>query len=160
MVALCTVHLTLKKNPTFCPHSVYMCFIWIWIQTTIIVLYSINWLFFFTEHMFCCAGWVKCTCMLILVTGQLNHCVLETFLHLLSGGKFTVYAVVCLPFRLNNAFPNIGSASSLIGAWWSRKCSKSFTVTIFISSGSRSKTVGIINWYTPPYLFPFNLLYM
>jgi hypothetical protein len=34
---------------TFCPHSVFMCFVWIWVQTAIITLYSINWLVFITE---------------------------------------------------------------------------------------------------------------
>jgi hypothetical protein len=34
---------------TFCPRSVYMCFVWIWEQTAIISLYSINWLVFITE---------------------------------------------------------------------------------------------------------------
>jgi hypothetical protein len=37
------------KNSTFCPHSVFMCFVWIWEQTAIISLYSINWLVFVTE---------------------------------------------------------------------------------------------------------------
>ena len=36
-------------NSTFCPHSVFMCFVWIWEQTAIISLYSINWLVFITE---------------------------------------------------------------------------------------------------------------
>ena len=36
-------------NSTFCPHSVSMCFVWIWEQTAIISLYSINWLVFITE---------------------------------------------------------------------------------------------------------------
>jgi len=36
-------------NSTFCPHSVFMCFVWIWEQTTIISLYSINWLDFITD---------------------------------------------------------------------------------------------------------------
>ena len=36
-------------NSTFCPHSVFMCFVWIWEQTAIISLYSINWLVFVTE---------------------------------------------------------------------------------------------------------------
>ena len=36
-------------NPTFCPHSVFMCFVWIWEQTAIISLYSINWLVCVTE---------------------------------------------------------------------------------------------------------------
>jgi hypothetical protein len=37
------------NNSTFCPHSVFMCFIWISVQTAIISLYSINWLVFITE---------------------------------------------------------------------------------------------------------------
>ena len=36
-------------NATFCPHSVFMCFVWIWEETAIISLYSINWLVFITE---------------------------------------------------------------------------------------------------------------
>jgi hypothetical protein len=34
---------------TFCPHSVFMCFVWISEQTAIISLYSINWPLFITE---------------------------------------------------------------------------------------------------------------
>ena len=36
-------------SSTFCPHSVFMCFVWIWEQTAIISLYSINWLVCITE---------------------------------------------------------------------------------------------------------------
>ena len=36
-------------NSTFCPHSVFMCFVWIWKQTAIISLYGINWLVCITE---------------------------------------------------------------------------------------------------------------
>jgi hypothetical protein len=36
-------------NPTFCPHNIFMCFIWISEQTAIISLYSINWLVCITE---------------------------------------------------------------------------------------------------------------
>ena len=36
-------------HSTFCPHSVFMCFVWIWEQTAIISLYSIDWLVFVTE---------------------------------------------------------------------------------------------------------------
>ena len=32
------------SNSTFCPRSVFVCFVWIWEQTAIISLYSINWL--------------------------------------------------------------------------------------------------------------------
>ena len=37
------------NNSTFCPQSIFMCFVWISEQTTIISLYSINWLVFITE---------------------------------------------------------------------------------------------------------------
>jgi len=37
------------QNTTFCPHSVFMCFVWIWEQTAIISLYSIDWVVFVTE---------------------------------------------------------------------------------------------------------------
>ena len=40
--------LTLNKS-TFCPHTVFMCFMRISEQTAIISLYSINWLVFITE---------------------------------------------------------------------------------------------------------------
>ena len=36
-------------NSAVCSHSVFMCFAWIWEQTTIISLYSINWLVFIAE---------------------------------------------------------------------------------------------------------------
>ena len=37
------------RNSTFCPHRAFMCFVWIWEQTAIISLYSINWPVFITE---------------------------------------------------------------------------------------------------------------
>jgi len=36
-------------HSTFCPHSIFMCFVWIREQTAIISLYSIDWLVFITE---------------------------------------------------------------------------------------------------------------
>ena len=48
MVTICTASLTFT-NSTFCPHRVLMCFVWIWEQTAIISLYSIDWLVFITE---------------------------------------------------------------------------------------------------------------
>ena len=44
-----TSHVVGIDVSTFCPHSVFMCFVWIWEQTAIISLYSINWLVFMTE---------------------------------------------------------------------------------------------------------------
>ena len=43
VVTICTTSLTFN-NSTFCPHSVFMCFVWISEQTAIISLHSINWL--------------------------------------------------------------------------------------------------------------------
>jgi len=48
VVTICTTSL-IFINPTFCPQSVFMCFVWIWEQTAIISPYSINWLVFITE---------------------------------------------------------------------------------------------------------------
>ena len=36
-------------NSTFCPYSVFTCFVWIWEQTAVISLYNINWLVCITE---------------------------------------------------------------------------------------------------------------
>jgi hypothetical protein len=37
------------NNSTFCPHTVFMCFVWISEQTAIISLYNINWLVCITQ---------------------------------------------------------------------------------------------------------------
>jgi hypothetical protein len=64
-VTICTAQWSLYvppgitfNNPTFCPHSVFMCFVWIWEQTAIIFLYSINWLVCITvtECVYCAVG--------------------------------------------------------------------------------------------------------
>ena len=49
VVTTCTASLTFT-NSTFCPHTVFMCFVWIWEQTAIISLYNINWLVCITER--------------------------------------------------------------------------------------------------------------
>ena len=58
MVTICTASLT-STNSTFCLHSVFMCFVWIWEQTAIISLYSINWLvcIYRTVVTICTAQW-------------------------------------------------------------------------------------------------------
>ena len=54
VVTICTASLTFI-NFTFCPHSVFMCFVWISEQTAIISLHSVNWLVFLieTESVYC-----------------------------------------------------------------------------------------------------------
>jgi len=49
VVTICTTSLTFNSS-TFRPHSVFMCFVWIWEQTAIISLYNINWMVFITER--------------------------------------------------------------------------------------------------------------
>jgi hypothetical protein len=44
----CMASLTFNSS-TFFPHSVFMCFVWIWEQTVIISLYSNEWLVFITK---------------------------------------------------------------------------------------------------------------
>ena len=48
MVTICTTSLTFS-NSTFCPHTVFMCFVWISEQTAIISLYNVHWLVFITQ---------------------------------------------------------------------------------------------------------------
>jgi len=36
-------------NSTFCPHSIFTCFVWVYKQTAIIPLYSLNWYVFTNE---------------------------------------------------------------------------------------------------------------
>ena len=50
--SLYTASLTFS-NSTFCPHCVFMCFVWIWEQTAIISLYIINWLDFSNRDELC-----------------------------------------------------------------------------------------------------------
>ena len=55
VVTICTASLTFN-NSTFCPHTEFMCFVWISEQTAIISLYNINWLVFITQtQSFYCA---------------------------------------------------------------------------------------------------------
>jgi len=48
VVTVCTASLTFS-NSTFCPHTAFMCFLWISEQTAIISLYNINWPVCITE---------------------------------------------------------------------------------------------------------------
>ena len=50
VVTICTTSLTFN-NSTFCPHSVFLCFVCIWEQTGIIFLYNINWPVFYNRDL-------------------------------------------------------------------------------------------------------------
>ena len=76
-------------NSTFCPHSVFMCFVWIWEQTAIISLYSINWLVFITE--------TECV-----------YCAVRAgSLYIILRSAHTVYlCVLCVSEKKQPLFPN------------------------------------------------------
>ena len=64
MVTIYAKSLTFN-NCTFCPESVFVCFVWISEQTAIISLYNINWLLFIpeTESVYCA---VRTGCLYII----------------------------------------------------------------------------------------------
>jgi hypothetical protein len=72
VVTICTTSLTFN-NSTFCPHTVFMCFVWISEQTAIISVYYINWLVFITETECVYCG-VRTDCCNMI---QLNLCFLR-----------------------------------------------------------------------------------
>ena len=61
VVTICIASLTFS-NSTFCPHSVFVCFVWIWKQTAILSLYNINWLVCVTETE-CVSCTVRTACL-------------------------------------------------------------------------------------------------
>jgi len=83
-----TIRITSLKftNSTFCSHNVFMCFVWIWEQTAIISLYTINWLVFITQK-----ECVYCT----VRTGSLN--VINANLFFLQRQEMVIPGVVTSP---------------------------------------------------------------
>ena len=71
---------TTFKNSTFCPHSLCMCFVWVWEQTAIISLYSVDWLVFITETecVYCAVRSAHTVCLCVLCGSKnkerLFHC--------------------------------------------------------------------------------------
>ena len=80
MVTICTTSLTFN-NSTFCPHSVFMCFVWISEQTAIISLYNINWV------VFTCITETECVYCAVR-TGSLN--VIQVIFRLLPSPVSTI----------------------------------------------------------------------
>ena len=92
-VTIFTASLTFS-NSTFCPHNVFMCFVWISEQTAIMSLYSINWLVCITETEF-----VYCAVRTIsLYIIQVEICALLGYYAACSGNSL-------LTFRGNLSVP-------------------------------------------------------
>jgi len=94
VVTICTASLTFN-NSTFCPHTVFMSFVWISEQTAIISLYNINWLVYInkTQCVYCAVR-----------TGSLNTHFSLTAL----GRRPTIHH----PDRYRLRFPTLNLASS------------------------------------------------
>jgi len=125
------------NNSTFCPHSVFMCFVWIWEQTAIISLYSINWLICITEtecvycavrtehltfnistfcphRVFMCFVWIwEQTAIISLYSINRLVCITETGCvycavrteHLtFTNSTFCPHSVFCLDLRTNSDY--------------------------------------------------------
>ena len=113
VVTICTTSLTFN-NSTFCPHSVFMCFVWIWEQTAIISLYSIDWLVFITEKE-CVYCAVRSTfyvlptqCIYVICVDLITNSHYFTVQHWLVG--FYNWDGVCL---LRGTFYILGSAHTM-----------------------------------------------
>ena len=99
MVTICTTSLTFS-NSTFCPYSVFMCFVWISEQTAIISLYSINWLVFITETecVYCAVRTGSLNVIQVNISVRSVHDLFKT-----SGHPHSTYSdlsPVCFPFPL------------------------------------------------------------
>ena len=82
-------------HSTFCPRSVFMCFVWIWEQTAIISLYSIDWLVFVTETecVYCAVGSTFCP-----------HSVFMCFVSIWEQTAIiSLYSIDCLVFKLRRS---------------------------------------------------------
>jgi hypothetical protein len=84
---------------TFCPHTVFMCFVWIWEQTAIISLYSINCLVFITE--------IECV-----------YCAVRSTFYVLPTQCIYVF---CEDLWTNNDF-SLYSINSLVSYDWDEVC--------------------------------------
>jgi hypothetical protein len=83
VVTICTTKFNIH-NSTFCPRSVFMCFVWISEQTAIISLYSINWLVCITETE--CSIFLKSN-----KTQKLKYNKTDHKTHFISGANFCMF---------------------------------------------------------------------
>ena len=87
MVTICTASLTFN-NSTFCPHSVFTCFVWISEQTAIISLCNINWLVLYNPDAVCLLRGTDWTC----------NCISYLCKRLTVFNVFTVYCFSILQY--------------------------------------------------------------
>jgi len=102
VVTICTASLTLNSS-TFCPHSAFVCFVWISEQTVIISLYNINWLVCITETE-CVYCAVRAGC-LSTVSGYMFHIrALENICTVRTPTIAHSYNMICLILMFSYMF--------------------------------------------------------
>ena len=102
MVTICTTSLTFN-NSTFCPHTVFMCFVWISEQTAIISLHNINLPVFITQ--------MQCVYCAVR-TGSLNVILGTRVIDILNTPYVTQCSVLSPPYLCY--FPNFARPYRII----------------------------------------------
>jgi len=87
VVTIGTTSLTFNSS-MFCPHTVFVCFVWISEQTAIISLYNINWLVFVTE-MECVYCAVRTGSLYITQVAFAIQCVHKIFIYISKRAVIT-----------------------------------------------------------------------
>jgi hypothetical protein len=97
VVTICTASLAFNIS-TFCPHSVFMCFVWIWEQTAIISLYSIDWLGFVTETQ-CVYCAVRSESLYVGKSKTIRTLFFQFIYTTVGLNKYVIFLHSLLPFR-------------------------------------------------------------
>ena len=127
MVTICTTILTFN-NSTFCPHTVFMCFVWISEQTATISLYNINWPVFITQKQ----------CVYCAVrTGYLN--VIRVNFNLKVCNKYSEHCASSSALRFQSTYQRavstITTPSLCLSVQWHWRCSNIRSVAqIFVTT--------------------------
>jgi hypothetical protein len=131
LVTISTTSLTFT-NSTFCPHSAFMRFVWIWEKTAIFSLYSINWLVFITEteYVYCA---VRTGSLIILITPSMLHS------HGSSGQSPTSHCVD----------PDSVPINSMCNVWWTNCNGTCFSPSSSVFPCHSSITPQILRAFLP-----------
>jgi hypothetical protein len=107
VVTIWTTSLTFS-NYTFCLHSVFMCFVWIWEQTAIFNLHIANWLVSITKTEYVsCAVRTRCWLVLVFKGGSIAQAVTRGLWPRMPGFDLTPVRVACVEdkWALGKVFP-------------------------------------------------------
>ena len=100
-----SLHILCTVKSTFCPHTVFVCFVWISEHTAIISLYNINWLVFITETE-CVYCAVRAGYLNVINSPWSQSVMFYKILHFqeISGASVAVFCNECNRFVKNEPF--------------------------------------------------------